>query len=123
VVMTCKTYKTPSFVTLVLNFSGFKCNSRIVWCSSGISICTHYRARRSQISTSINLYANVKHNLFPEPLLVYSRYRYSSLHNDGGCVKRMMRLELLNYDDVIKRDILSCEYLIIITLYLLRINR
>jgi hypothetical protein len=52
VVMTCKTYKTPNFVTLVLNFSGFKCNSRIVLCSSGISICPPLP--RSQISPSMS---------------------------------------------------------------------
>ena len=50
VVMTCKTYKTPSFVNLVLNFFGFKCNPRIVWCSSGISICPPLS--RFQISPS-----------------------------------------------------------------------
>ena len=49
--MTCKTCKTHSFVTLVVNFSGFKCNPRIVWCSSGISICSPLP--RSQISPSM----------------------------------------------------------------------
>jgi hypothetical protein len=59
VVMTCKTYKTPSFVTLVLNFSGFKCNPRIAWRSSGISIPpAHYRAptRCPLYSVIYNLY-------------------------------------------------------------------
>ena len=51
VVMTCKTYRTPSFVTLVVNFGGFKFNPRIVWCSSGISICPPLP--RSQISPSM----------------------------------------------------------------------
>jgi hypothetical protein len=45
VVMTCKTlYRTPSFVTFVLNFSGFKCNPRIVWFHPGFQFASHYRA-------------------------------------------------------------------------------
>jgi hypothetical protein len=71
VVMTCETYKTPSFVILALYFSGFKFNPRIKCVHPGIQFAPHYRSPKF-------------HTLDAPSIVIYSLYDFSTYCISGS---------------------------------------